>query len=168
MFFPSTGVQRYVLFRHMKDAVCPCFEAQRVHGVKICIKRLKMKNILLTLTMVLFVQTAGFAQKSQLVFINTVEYLDFLDGGSSFMYIQSTNGVSERIDLKGLFSIAAYLSEKKFAENQSIIHQKIQSYLDDGYQIADVTTNTRQRSAQGTGTIPSYIITRYILVKNSK
>lgn len=127
-----------------------------------------MKNVILTLTLFLFVQTVGFAQKSQLVFINTVEYLDFLDGGSSFMYIHSTNGVSERIELKGLFSVAAYLSEKKFAENQSTIHMKIQSYLDDGFQIAEVTTNTRQRSTQGAVTIPSYIITRYILVKNSK
>lgn len=127
-----------------------------------------MKNILMTLTVFLTVQTIGYAQKSQLVFINTVEYLDFLDGGASFMYIQSTNGVSERIDLKGLFSIAAFLSEKKFAENQSVILQKIQSYLEDGYHIAEVTTNTRQRSSQGTATIPSYIITRYILVKNAK
>lgn len=123
-----------------------------------------MKKFNLLILFIVLTMTV-MAQKSQLVFVNTIEYLDFLDGGMSVMYIHHPDGETEKIELRGLWSLANYVSDKKFTENQTIIHEKIREFLDQGFQLIEVATNTRQRSPQGSGYIPSYMITRYILLK---
>ncbi len=107
----------------------------------------------------------GYAQQQQeMMIITTVEYMDFLDGSFSKMYVNYPDGKTEEIDLKGLWSFGRYISEKKVKANDKIVMNKINELLKMGWKIAMVSSSTQPRTSEANAS-PSSILTRYILIR---
>ncbi|MCS6981379.1 MAG: hypothetical protein NZM65_04200 [Flavobacteriales bacterium] len=120
---------------------------------------MKIKIVFCFLTNMIFWQ---YVTCQKLVFITTVEYLDLLDGGASAMHVPSSDGLEDHIPLKGLYSFAGYISEKKIKENDATIMGKIQTFLNQGWEILHVSSATQPKTDSGK---PPCIITRYLLIK---
>ncbi len=103
------------------------------------------------------------AQREELMIITTVEYLDLLDGGSSRMYITTSDGKTEEIQLKGLYAFGGYISEKKVKANDSTILKRLSDLQRAGWSILAVTSSTQPRVDSGSS--PPSILTRYILIR---
>lgn len=98
----------------------------------------------------------------KLIFITTVEYLDLIDGGASAMHVTSSDGLEEHIPLKGLYSFGGFISEKKIKENDAAIMGKLQTLLNQGWEVLHVSSATQPKTDSGK---PPCIITRYLLIK---
>lgn len=100
------------------------------------------------------------AQKKQVMIITTIEYAEFLSGGNSKMFITYPDGNQEEIEMKGLFAIAGYISEKNIKRNDKTVVDKINEFLNAGWEFENVSLAIRDGSKG-----ESIIFTRYILVK---
>lgn len=118
--------------------------------------------ILYSKIILLFFLQEATCQK--LIFITTVEYLDLLDGGASAMHVTSSDGLEEHLPLKGLYSFGGYISEKKIKDNDAAIMGKLQTYLNQGWELLHVSSATQPKTDSGK---PPCIITRYLLIKKA-
>jgi hypothetical protein len=110
----------------------------------------------------LFVSVAGFAQKKQIMVITAIEYAEFLSGGASTMFITFPDGNQQQIELKGLFSLAGFVSEKNFKRNDKVIVDKVNEYLKQDWELEAVTSAIRD-GERG----QSIFFTRYVLSKKA-
>ncbi|MCS6968692.1 MAG: hypothetical protein RMJ44_08350 [Cytophagales bacterium] len=106
-------------------------------------------------------------QKQEVMIITTIEYMDFLDGGSSQMHISRADGSSESVQLRGLYSFGKYISDKKVKQNDQTLISKLNEYLQQGWQIVAVSSST-QPKGNSLEDPPSSILTRYVLVRDLK
>ncbi len=111
-----------------------------------------------------FLVLSSKAQQQEIMIVTTVEYMDFLDGGASRMYVNYPSGTTEEFELKGLWSIGRYISEKKVKANDRILMNKINELLKSGWKIIAVSSSTQPKSGSD-NTSPSSILTRYILTR---
>ncbi|MCS6795257.1 MAG: hypothetical protein RMJ97_05840 [Raineya sp.] len=103
-------------------------------------------------------------RQQEMMIITTVEYMDFLDGSFSKMYVNYPDGKTEEIELKGLWSFGRYISEKKVKANDRTVMNKINELLKAGWRIAMVSSSTQPRTSEANAS-PSSILTRYVLVR---
>ncbi len=123
-----------------------------------------MGKILILSLLMGFFYFVSSAQQQEIMMVTTVEYMDFLDGGASRMYVNYPDGRTEEIDLKGLWAFARYISEKKVKANDKTLINKINELMKAGWKIVAVTSSTQPKSGEG-NSAPSSILTRYILVR---
>lgn len=126
-------------------------------------KMFMAKKVILTVLLGFFIFSSK-AQQQEIMVVTTVEYMDFLDGGASKMYVNHPDGKTEEIDLKGLWALAGYISEKKVKANDRTVMNKINELMKAGWKISAVSSSTQPKSGGG-NSAPSSILTRYILVR---
>ncbi len=120
---------------------------------------------LLVLSCFLMIATTLSAQQEVMI-ITTVEYMDFIDGSNSQMYITRSSGATENIQLRGLFAVGQYISEKKIKANDKTVVDKLSEFIRAGWEIMAVSSSTQPKQATQ-NSAPSSIVTRYVLVKKS-
>ncbi|MCS6822201.1 MAG: hypothetical protein NZ551_10075 [Microscillaceae bacterium] len=108
--------------------------------------------------------SANIYAQQEVMMITTIEYMDFLDGSSSQMHITYPDGKSESLQLRGLYALAGYISDKKIKENDKTVVTKLNEFLQKGWRISVVSSSTQPKSPE-TSSPPSSIITRYVLVR---
>ena len=122
-----------------------------------------MRSIKFLFLIVFFLMSVvSFAQKKQIMTITTIEYSEFLSGGASVMFITLPDGSQQQVELKGLFSLAGFVSEKNFKRNDKVIVDKINEYLRQDWELEQVSSAVRD-GVKG----ESIFITRYILSKRA-
>jgi hypothetical protein len=120
-----------------------------------------LRFILLVLLLGLCFQAQ--AQSKQVMIITTVEYAEFLSGGNSRMFITFPDGNQQEVEMRGLFAISGFINEKNIKRNDKTIIDKINEYLNQGWELAHVSSAIRdaQQAQQG------IIFTRYVLSKKT-
>jgi len=120
-----------------------------------------LKFVLLVLSLGLCFQAQ--AQSKQVMIITTIEYSEFLSGGNSRMFITFPDGNQQEVEMRGLFAISGFINEKNIKRNDKIVVDKINEYLNQGWELAHVSSAIRdgQQAQQG------IIFTRYILSKKT-
>ncbi len=120
-----------------------------------------LKFVLLILSLGLCFQAQ--AQSKQVMIITTIEYSEFLSGGNSRMFITSPDGNQQEVEMRGLFAIAGFINEKNIKRNDKTVVDKINEYLNQGWQLEHVSSAIRN----GQEAQQSIIFTRYILSKKT-
>jgi len=120
-----------------------------------------LKFVLLVLSLGLCFQAQ--AQSKQVMIITTIEYSEFLSGGNSRMFITFPDGNQQEVEMRGLFAISGFINEKNIKRNDKIVVDKINEYLNQGWELEHVSSAIRdgQQAQQG------IIFTRYILSKKT-
>ncbi len=111
----------------------------------------------------LFLPSVSWAQSESLMIITTVEYLDLIDGGASRMYITRSDGKTEEVQLKGLFSFAGTISDKKIKANDATVLRYLNEFQREGWSILTVASYAQPRVDSGIGA--PCLVTRYILIR---